>query len=341
MPTEMADNSFSLQAIQTEDIGAFVAYWNEAFADRRSFAPIAEHELQERILNCPAFDPSGLILAWRQNAEDGRRLSGFVHAFRPPPKMIAYNRWGRYRTIAALHVAEDARRHGLGSRLLRAAEDWLYYCPIHFAGQSVPCYGGVEGPRKPFYGSTQRMGVDTEDKDLLQFLSRRGYQVVEPGDISMTADIREGRPKPTTTATQLVRGVRLERVDHTQSFPFREPGDRREYESWIVGNESPYSGLLLVDEKDVLCGHLCWYPMPESRRAGIYAFWLTPVLRGKGLGALLLDTALADMSSETQLGGPFDYAEVQSHLVRHDVAVALYESRGFTIDAVWVNLVKT
>ncbi len=135
--------------------------------------------------------------------------------------------------------------------------------------------------------------------------------------------------------------MRLERIDHTTPIPFREPHDRREYESWYGGDDNPYSGIVLVDSDNQLRGHLCWYPMPASCRAGIYAFWLTPALRGKGLGGLLLDTALADMSRETQFGGPFDYAEVQSHLVRHDVAVALYKSRGFTIDAAWVNLVKT
>ncbi len=197
----MAVQQLSLQKIQSEDLSEFVAYWNEAFADRRGYTPITEHTFRERVLNCPAYDPAGLILAWRDGPNDTRDLVGFVHAFRPPPRTMTYNRWGRYRTIAALHVAAEARQQGLGSRLLQAAEDWLYYCPIHFAGQSVPCYGGVEGPRQPFYGSTQRMAIDTNDKDLLHFLTKRGYQIVEPGDISMTADIHSGRSMPIINAT--------------------------------------------------------------------------------------------------------------------------------------------
>lgn len=254
--------------------------------------------------------------------------------------MLVYTRWGRHHSIAALHVAPQYRRQGLGSQLLRMAEDWLYRCPIHFGGQSTPCYGGVEGPRPPFYGSTQRMGISVTETELLRFLSNRRYTIVEPGDISLTANLTKN-PARQADVKALTNGLRLERVDHSLPFPYTEPANRREYESWLQLTDSPYAGVLLINSRNELCGHLCWYPMRSADRAGIYAFWLEPALRGQGLGALLLDTALADMACETQLGGPFSYVEVQSHSVRHAVAVQLYESRGFQIDDAWVNLVKT
>ncbi len=330
-----------LRSIRADDLDAFVRYWNCAFATRRNFTPITEEDFRERVLTCPAFDSAGLIIAWIRDRMGESRIAGFVHAFRPPPKMAAYNRWGRHHSIGVLHVAPDYRKQGIGSQLLKAAENFLYYCPIHFVSQSTPCYGCVEGPRPPFFGSTQRMGVKTKDTELLHFLANRGYNIVDPGDISLTAELDGAQLQVPAEIEQLAPDLRMKRVDHTAPFPFTEPWDRREYSSWISGRDYPYTGLVLVDGTNELIGHLCWYPLKAASRAGIYSVWITPVVRGKGLGAFLLDHALADMRRHTHLGGLYDYAEVQSHLVRHDSAVALYESRGFQIDDAWVTLVKT
>ena len=120
----------------------------------------------------------------------------------------------------------------MGSRLLRAAEDWLYYCPVHFAGQSVPCYGNVEGPRPPLFGSTQRMGVNAQDQKLLHFLSNRGYAVTDPGDVSMHADIR-GRSAHRSQAPGRVNATACDSCVWTTPRPFvgSEPPDRQEYAS--------------------------------------------------------------------------------------------------------------
>ena len=332
---------FRLRSIRVDDVDAFVRYWNRAFATRRNFTPLTEYSFRERVLACPAFDPAGLIIAWIRDRTGESRIAGFIHAFRLPPKMAAYYRWGRYHSIGVLHVAPSYRKQGLGSRLLKAAENWLYYCPVHFVSQSTPCYGCAEGPRPPFFGSTQRMGVNTKDSELLHFLANRGYSVIDPGEISLTAELNGARLQRPVEIDRLAPDLRMERIDHTTPFPFAEPWDRREYASWITGSNYPYMGIVLVDETNELRGHLCWYPLKASLKAGIYSFWVTPVLRGKGLGAYLLDHALAEMRKHTHLGGPYAYAEVQSHLVRHDAAVALYESRGFQIDDAWVTLVKT
>ena len=87
-------------------------------------------------------------------------------------------------------------RRGLGERLLTAAENYLYYCPAYFAAQTTPFYGIIEKLWVPWYGSTERMGVSaTHDKELVEWLSRRGYQVIHPGDVSLVADLH-GRERP-------------------------------------------------------------------------------------------------------------------------------------------------
>jgi GNAT superfamily N-acetyltransferase len=330
-----------LRTFQPADLPALVDFWNRAFARRRSFSPLTQEHFRKRILDCPAFDPSGLILAFHRSDRGSRSIAGLVHAFRPPPDTAAYNRWGRYHSIALLYVAPQHRRQGAGSRLLKAAENWLYYCPVHFAGQVVPCYGSVEGPRPPLFGSTQRMGVSANDTHLLHFLANRGYSVVDPGDISMTVDLLDHPPARTGRIDPATLGLRLQRISHNNPFNGIEPADRAEYSAWGDNHGFPYTGHILVDNTNQLRGHLCWFPVQDGKMAGIYAFWLAPQLRGRGLGSLLLDTALADMAAPSPPGGPYQRAEVQTHLVRHTDAVALYESRGFQIDEAWVTLVKT
>jgi ribosomal protein S18 acetylase RimI-like enzyme len=91
-------------------------------------------------------------------------------------------------------------------------------------------------------------------------------------------------------------------------------------------------------------GHLTWYRFQDisgEQSAAIYSFWLDPAWRGLGYGSLLLDTALDDMEGAMPSNLRLRQVEVQTHVVRHSDAVALYESRGFQIDDVWVTLVKT
>ena len=304
-----AQECIRLRTIRPADLPAFLAFWNHAFRERRGYFPLTETIFRRRVLDCPAYQPAGLILAWRRDSEGAQTIAGFIHAFRPPPPTAAYERWGRYHSIAVLYVEPRHRRQGVGSRLLKAAENWLYYCPVHFAGQSVPCYGNVEGPRPPLFGSTQRMGVDTGDKDLLHFLANRGYAVVDPGDVSMSVDLR-GRAAAAHTWNNPAgedlagRGLRLVNADERSPFRGLEPPNRQEHATWGRNPDQPYAALVLADEADTLRGHLCWFPLQpngaggqaEGRAAGIYAFWLEPGLRGNGLGSLLLDTALADMA---------------------------------------------
>ncbi len=140
------------------DLPAFVAFWNEAFADRRNFRPLTAEAYSARVLSHPAFDPHGLLLAWRQDAH-GATLVGVAHAFRPAPQEGPAATWGEGHALALLYVHPNARGQGLGSRLIQAAENWLYYCPVLVGWPGTPAYGAVEGYHAPFFGSSEHMGV--------------------------------------------------------------------------------------------------------------------------------------------------------------------------------------
>jgi ribosomal protein S18 acetylase RimI-like enzyme len=77
----------------------------------------------------------------------------------------------------------------------------------------------------------------------------------------------------------------------------------------------------------------------------LVSFRVAPALRGRGLGRYLLDLALSELSSANPSQRVYDTAyqmvDVHTHLVHHARAAELYRRRGFEVDAIWVNLVKT
>jgi GNAT superfamily N-acetyltransferase len=327
-----------LRPFQNSDLAPLVNFWNNAFADRRNFYPITATDFEKRVLPCEAFDPDGLILAWHPGQDGSNQLVGLVHAFRPTPQSGLYARWEQRHDLALLYVEPRHRRQGIGSRLLRAAENWLYYCPVHVGGPTQPCYGTVEGPRPPFFGSTQQLGISVHDTLLINFLAHRGYRITDPGTVSMRLKLTP-RPKPTLPDLAAL-GLRLVPVSHVMPFSGHEPKGREEYSLYGENDGDPYFGYVLVTGDNLLQGHISWYPLKEVGRAAIAGFWVAPSLRGHGLGRYLLDLALYDLIHAPPPNGVYHSVEVQTHLIQHSQADALYERRGFEVEMAWVNLVK-
>jgi GNAT superfamily N-acetyltransferase len=341
---------------QENDLAPLVEFWNNAFTDRRNFYPITVGEFRHRVLLCEAFDPHGLILAWHENRAGATQLVGLVHALRPPPPSGLYARWQQQHNLALLYVDPAYRRQGIGSRLLRAAENWLYYCPVYVGGPAQPCYGTVEGLHPPFFGASQQMGVSVHDTLLINFLAHRGYRVFDAGDVTLTLKLTPRVQPLVPDLTAL--GLRLLFVSHEQPFQGKEPPGREEYTLYGANGGAPYWGFLLVNGDNLLQAHISCYPMRQAGRVAIGGFWVVPSLRGHGLGRYLLDQLLYTLSQDdlshlsaffagdnaTSAGtfdaNTFDVVEVQTHVIKHTRATALYERRGFTVEMAWVHLTK-
>lgn len=338
-----------LETCHPNHTAELLKFWNTAFAGRRNYRALTEREWQQRVVAGPAFDPKGLILAV---VDDGQVVGGF-HALRPVPNRGVYQLYDPRHHIAWLMVAPAWRGQGIGRRLLQAAENYLYYCPVHFATETTPLYGSVEGLRPPLFGSSQRMGVSLRtDRPLIDWLARRGYAIVEPGDVSLARDLDESLPPPVEPDWAAL-GLRLLAISHQQ--PWTGPG-YDELRLWDHGGW-PYAGAVLVDKAGAAVARVVWRPGVGSNdfsrsafaeatkvattnevvsSAAIVRLDVQPAWQERGLGSYLLNRSLAEMAA-----GGYRRVEVQTHVTKHQRAYLLYTRRGFGLEDAWASLVKT
>ncbi len=332
---ELATPFVALRTFRPDDTAAVVELWNRLFAGQRNYRPLTEGEFVPRILGCAAFDGAGLFLAATRTPDGRERLVGLAHAFKPAPRTGPYRIWEARHHLSLLAVDPAFRGQGIGSRLLQLAENWLYYCPVFVADHQAPCYGSIEGPRAPLFGSTERMGIQATDRDTIGFFARRGYAPVDPGDVSMVLPLDAPWPPPNPYNLAAL-GLHLETIDQRRPFGGREPAGRELYTLWAGSDDQPYGGVVLADAQRLLRAHISWYPVPAGATMALGSFWVAPDLRGHGLGSYLLDYGLHMMTQTSPRR-----VELHTHLTHHPRACAMYEGRGFQVDMAWVNLVKT
>ena len=320
-------SAIGLYRFSPAHLPALVAFLNVAFAGHRHYAAITPADFAERVLVRPQFDAAGLILAL-----DGERVAGAVHAIKPP--LVATADWTAEvrHHIAWLAVDPAYRRHQIGHRLLGAAEDYLYYCPVYFAAQNAPFYGILERLWAPWYGSTERMGVSAvNDKELIAWLGKRGYHVTRPGDVAMSTALETHERPPDPGLAE--RGLRIVPVDEGSPWSGDEPGVQ--LRTWGSNGGRRYKGLVVADGNRAV-GSVVWYPMPQPAIAALAWIGIERQYRGLRFGSYLLDLALAEMAQQGYV-----LVEVHTHTGESPEAYALFRRRGFQVIDYWVNLVKT
>lgn len=321
------DRTITLTTFSSWHLPALVEFLNRVLAGHRHWAPITQADFDERVLSQPGFDPNGLILAWA----DGQVVGG-VHAIKPAPCLASHWMTEPRHHIAWLAVGPAFRGDRVGSRLLAAAEDYLYYCPAYFAVQSTPFYGIIERLWVPWYGSTERMGVSAvKDKELVAWLGHRNYVVIDPGDVSMLAGLHERERPPSPDLAG--RGLRI--VPISQSSPWMGDEPLNRLRTWGCNGGREYRGLVVADGQRAV-GSVVWYPLPDAETAALAWIGIERPYRGLRFGSYLLDRALAEMAHCGYLA-----VEVHVHSKDNPEAFSLFRRRGFAVIDYWVNLVKT
>lgn len=151
------------------DPPALVALWNDVFLGRGAVQLRSATPLEFFIFAKPYFDPEGLILA----IADGV-LVGFVHAgFVANADQSALST--ETGVTCALGVRPNERGKGIGTELLRQAEEYLVRRGARtlLAGSRAPC--------NPFYfgllGGSDSPGVLLSDQTAKPFFLHCGYQL--------------------------------------------------------------------------------------------------------------------------------------------------------------------
>jgi ribosomal protein S18 acetylase RimI-like enzyme len=306
---------------------------NTAIQGRREAAPVTPDEFQERVLAHPGFDPAGLLAI---PGEDGRLL-GAVHAIIPPIDNPQYARLAGRGYLFGPYVRADARGRGLGRTLLGEAECTLASaCERVFVhGLRAPFYHAQEGPRQPYCGSTEIIGLNEVDVFFLDFLRGAGYEpLAEEREVSMVAPVRQA---PVMAVPDAPEGFEWARV--TPDAPWEGPV------AWATGVERGYGydryrpmadyDTLVLIKGGALVGECQWYPMRRPGRAVMYSLRVAPEMAGRGLGSLLLEGGLALIAEA-------GYQEVELHTSpqRNAVAHAMYRRRGFKEVSNWVVMTK-
>lgn len=321
-----------LTTFQLQHLPALVAFLNRALAGHRHWTAISEADFTERVLSQPGFEPEGLILAQVQGRGATGEIVGGVHAIKPIVSLPGYRNSEARHHIAWLAVLPEYRSRKLGGALLDAAETYLYYCPMYFAAQNAPFYGIIEKLWVPWYGSTERMGVSAvNDKALVSWLNLRGYQVTDPGDVSMAAHLHN-RERPADPGLAR-RGLCLEPINEQNPWTGEEPF--YQLRTWGRNGSRQYQGLVVADGSRAV-GSAVWYPLPDTLTAALAWIGLDRPYRGLRYGSYLLDRALADMANRGYLT-----VEVHVHSKDNLEAFSLLRRRGFEVIDYWVNLVKT
>jgi GNAT superfamily N-acetyltransferase len=316
-PSHVTLNTFS--PAQTP---ALISFLNRVLAGAHRRVTVTAADLAARVVDRPGFDPAGLILAWA-----GNEVIGGVHAIRPAPELAT-----PVHHIAWLAVAPERRRQGVGSRLLRAAENYLYYCPVHFASRSAPFYGIVESLQGPWRGSTEYMGLSAlHDRELAEWLGKRGFSATDPGDVSLRGGLHD-RERPRDPGLSAA-GLAL--IDISERSPWAGDTPEHGFRKWGRNGGQPYQGLILA-ERDRAAGFAVWYPLPDDETAALAGFEVEPLSNKPGCDAFLLDLALHRMARQGYL-----WVETCANSISNPATYALLRSRDLEVADYWVNLVKT
>ncbi len=307
-----ADLVIRYRTFRNSDPPALLQVWNEAFTQRGSASLRITAWLEYFLFAKPYFDPQGMILACADEKPIGFALAGFG----PDATGDAVD--PDVGVLCAVGVIPAFRRQGIGSELLRRAEEYLRQ-----RGANTLTAGPVGG-LNPFtfglYGGSNSPGFLESDAAAQPFLERRGYQMrnttlVFQRTLDRPLSLADGRFPAFRQRFEIHAGLR------PASSWWQEgalgPVEMYEYQLFdkSAGRGAARAYLWEMDT---------FRPRWNNHGIGIVDLEVEPAQRGQGIAKFLLAQILLHLQEQF-----FSLAEIQ---VREEnaAAVKLLSGLGFT-----------
>jgi len=188
-------------------------------------------------------------------------------------------------------------------------------------------YSHSESSLLPLWGSSEGIGLETNDHETRIFLQKRGYHQLD-NTVSMVTDLNAIPKRATGISNMILVPNRWIMVN--PDLPLDDPAND------FLLPPVPCESLVYLDE-GIVAGKIVTYPMSQldTKRVAIVDFWVHQTYRGKGIGSILLDAALHHLMRRG-----FDKVELVTDPLKNRVAYAMYERRGFRIVAEWCSYRK-
>jgi ribosomal protein S18 acetylase RimI-like enzyme len=304
-----------------------VEFWNTSFKNHRNFFPVDEQILRQRIIekktDLESFDPRGMILAF-----DEQRILGMVHAGIQSEMFCKACEpgWqgGTRGYIGFIFVRPEFRKRGIGSRLWKAALEYLKECQkVIIDGQCLnPFYGNSEGPFTPWWGTTEGISISWNDQETKSFFARRGFSP------RFKAFSLEWQLEGQTESEPPPRKDKWQPQLRRRFYPLL---DRPAMMSLPQPEELDFYSLIILAD-NVVRGYLIAYRMTEVSKAkyAIYEVRISKQYQGQGMGMLLVNSWLEVVK---QIGG--ESCEVTTVPELSPGALEMYRKCGFEVAAEW------
>jgi ribosomal protein S18 acetylase RimI-like enzyme len=272
------------RTFRNSDPPRLVELWNETFTGRGAVHLASSTPLERFVFSKPLFDPEGLFVA----EEDGACI-GFTHAALGLCE-ISERPDG---VICVLGVRPGSQRHGVGTELLRRAEEYLH------RHNAATIFAGGHWPRNPFYmglyGGCESPGFLRSDAAAEPFFRHHSYRVER--EVRVMQRTLEAPFKLFDPRFLSLR----QRFDLQVDYPRTLRGWWREC---VIGYIDPLE-YVLIDRasRKPVARTLIWDMENFARRwrsaaVGILDFEVLPEYRGQGLGKLFLSYVMRQVQEQ-------------------------------------------
>jgi ribosomal protein S18 acetylase RimI-like enzyme len=284
----------SFRSFRNSDPPAILEVWNESFTNRGAYRLRSCALMELGVYSKPYFDPDGLTVA----EEDGK-VVGFCHSGFGPNSAetgLAFDPG----IICAIAVRPSHRRKGIGSQLLKHAEEYLGKL-----GSKEIVAGGMR-PQNPFYfglyGGSDGPGFLLSDSAAEPFLAHHGYQC-RSSVVVLQRNLEGYLPAMDT------RFVALRRRYDTQLVAQPESGSW--WQSCVLGSFESVEFRLVDKLSGIPVARALVWETSSSRQpcplsAGILDVQVRSDFRRQGLGKLLVNQLVRYIQENA-----FKLAEVQ------------------------------